>query len=93
DALSAVGDMGSRILAALPAQVRPLVGPYIGNIVLGIHEAFSLAIANTMWLSVVATAVAVLTTITLREVPLRTTHHAESPVARRAPTAELPAAE
>jgi EmrB/QacA subfamily drug resistance transporter len=91
--LSAVGDMGAGILKDLPESVRPLVEPYIGNIVLGIHEAFSLAIANTMWLSVIATLVAVAATLTLREVPLRTTHSAESPVVRRTPGAEVPAAE
>jgi EmrB/QacA subfamily drug resistance transporter len=94
DSLSAVGDMGARILAALPEQARPLVEPYIGNIVLGIHEAFSLAIANTMWLSVIATLVAVAATVTLREIPLRSTHHAESMAGRRVTGgAELPAAE
>ncbi|MEX2546375.1 MAG: MDR family MFS transporter [Chloroflexota bacterium] len=90
DDISAVGDMGARILAQVPEQVRALVEPYIGSIVLGIHEAFSLAIANTMWLSVIATVVAVGAVLALREAPLRNTLHAESPVARRT-TAEVPA--
>jgi EmrB/QacA subfamily drug resistance transporter len=82
DDISAVGDMGARILAGLPEQVRVLVAPYITNIVLGIHDAFSLAIANTMWLSVIATLAAVAAVLTLREVPLRSTHSAENPLTR-----------
>ena len=82
DAISAVGDMGQTILATVPEQFRAQVQPYIWSIVQGIHEAFSLAIASTMWLSVVATLVALAAVITLREVPLRSTHHAENPVAR-----------
>jgi MFS family permease len=80
DDIAAVGDMGARILAQVPVQFRPLVEPYIQPIVLGIHEAFSLAIANTMWLSVMATIVAVGAVLALREAPLRSTHRAESPV-------------
>ena len=89
DDLSAVGDMGARILAQLPAESRALLEPYIPAIVGGIHQAFSLAIANTMWLSVVATMVAAAAALALREVPLRSTHHADSPMRR--PTAEAPA--
>jgi hypothetical protein len=90
DDISAVGDMGARILAQVPEQFRPLVEPYVPNIVQGIHEAFSLAIASTMWLSVVATLIALAAVIALREVPLRSTHHAESPIVRRT-GAEVPA--
>lgn len=49
--LTGVGtDLGQQILANVPAQVRPTVEPFIGQIVDAIHQAFSLAIANTMWL-------------------------------------------
>jgi len=89
DDISAVGDMGARILGQLPEQMQALVGPFIPQIVLGIHEAFSLAIANTMWLSVFATVIAVAAVVTLREAPLRSTHSAENPMGR--PTAEAPA--
>jgi MFS family permease len=92
DDLSAVGDMGARILAQVPEQFRPLVESLVPFIVPGIHQAFSLAIANTMWISLVATLVALAATIPLREVPLRSTMHAESPVARRGP-AQVPATE
>jgi EmrB/QacA subfamily drug resistance transporter len=49
--LTGVGtDLGAQILNSVPAQVRPSVEPFIGQIVDSIHQAFSLAIANTMWL-------------------------------------------
>ena len=84
DELSAVGDMGARILAQVPAELRPFVEPLLPSIVHGIHEAFSLAIANTMWLGVAAAVVAAAATLTLREVALRHTHRGEAPVARPA---------
>jgi MFS family permease len=83
DDLSAVGDMGARILAQVPEQFRALVEPLIPDIVFGIHQAFSLAIANTMWLSLIAALVATVTTLALREEPLRTAVHASSMAARR----------
>jgi len=92
DDLSAVGDMGARILAQLPEAARALVEPLVPAIVDGIHEAFSLAIANTLWLSVAATLIAAAAVLTLREVPLRTTLRSESPAAAASPdSAGLPA--
>ena len=85
DDLSAVGDMGVRILAQVPGQFQALVAPYVPAIVLGVHEAFSLAIANTMWLSAIATLVAVAAVITLHEAPLRSIHDAENPMGRHVP--------
>jgi len=82
DDLSAVGDLGARILANVPAEARPAIEPLLGPIVHGIHEAFSLGIANTMWLSVVSAVIAAGAALTLREVALRTTVHAQSAVAR-----------
>jgi EmrB/QacA subfamily drug resistance transporter len=82
DDLSAVGDLGARILANVPAGVRPQVEPLLGPIVHGIYEAFSLGIANTMWLSVISAVIAAGAALTLREVALRTTVHAESAAAR-----------
>ena len=92
DDLSAVGDMGARILAQVPEQFRALAEPLIPDIVLAVHQAFSLAIANTMWLSVIAALVAGFATLILREEPLRTAVHSGSMAARRSP-AEAPAAD
>jgi MFS family permease len=82
DDLSAVGDMGGRILAGVPEQFRALVEPLIPAIVGGIHQAFSLAIANTMWLGVVAALVALGSTLFLHEAPLRSTVRAHAPQSR-----------
>ncbi|HEY8921807.1 MAG TPA: MDR family MFS transporter [Candidatus Limnocylindria bacterium] len=73
--VSSVGDLGARILKAVPEQVRPLVDPYIPKIVFAFHEAFSLAIASALWVSLAAAVIAlVVVTIALPELPLRTHH-------------------
>jgi EmrB/QacA subfamily drug resistance transporter len=71
DELSSVGDLGARILAQVPDGLRPVIEPLLPAIVRGVHDAISLGIANTMWLSVAATLVAAAAALTLREVPLR----------------------
>jgi len=53
-------------LAQLPAQLQALF-------VEGFHSAFTLAIANSMWLGVGATGLALVATLFLREIPLRQT--------------------
>ncbi len=60
--VSSVGDLGARILAGVPEQFRPAVEPYIPNIVSGFHEAFSLAVAGALWISVAAAVIATLVT-------------------------------
>ena len=82
DDLASVGDLGARIMAGLPEAVRPLVEPYLPQIVRSIHEALSLGIANTMWLGVIGALIAAALALSLRETPLRATHRAESPAAR-----------
>ena len=69
---TAVGvDLGSQILEAA-GPLRSVIEPFIDAIVAGIHEAFSIAIANAMLLGVFAAAVAVLLIVTgLPELPLR----------------------
>jgi hypothetical protein len=76
--LTGVGvDLGEQILSSLPAPARAAVEPFIGAIVDAIHQAFSLAIANAMWLAVVAAATATLVVallvpeLTLRRTPGR----------------------
>ena len=44
--ITGVGDLGAGILASLPEAIRPAIEPIIGNIVTGIHEAFSIAVAR-----------------------------------------------
>jgi hypothetical protein len=67
----------------VPDQFRPVVEPYIPKIVSGFHEAFSLAVASALWISVAAAVVATLVTLFgLPELPLRR-HH--GPVPARVP--------
>ena len=72
--LSVASDLGAQILAGVPAAARPQVEPFIPQIVEAIHEAFSIAIANALWIGVGAAILAtLLTLILLPELPLR--HH------------------
>ena len=74
--LTAVGDMGAAILAAIPAQFVPVVQPYITNIVEGIHGAFSLAVGQTFCLGVFGAIVAVIAALAMKELPLRASNSA-----------------
>jgi EmrB/QacA subfamily drug resistance transporter len=80
--LTAVGSTPADALAGIPQQ---LVGFYIS----GFHEAFSIALANSMWVGVGAAALAFVTTLALKEKPLRAHFHAEQ--AARAGLARGPA--
>ena len=79
--LTGVGDLGASILASVPAQARPFIEPYIAKIVAGIHQAFSLGVAQTFWIGVGAAIVAALAAIGMQELTLRTSH-APAPEAR-----------
>lgn len=81
--LTAVGSTPADALAGIPAQ---LVGFYTS----GFHEAFSIALAQSMWVGVGAAALACLTTLALKEKPLRAHFHAEQ--AARAGLAHTPVA-
>jgi len=50
--LTGVGDLGTAILNSIPAQFRSAIEPFIPQVVTGIHEAFSLAVAQTFWIGV-----------------------------------------
>jgi EmrB/QacA subfamily drug resistance transporter len=71
--LTGTGDLGAAILNATPEALRPLVEPQIPNVVKAIHEALSLAIANTFWVGILAALAAAILVMFLREVPMRTT--------------------
>ncbi len=70
--LTGTGDLGAAILNA-SGPFRPQVEPFIGQIVKGIHEATSVAIANTFWVGIVAALIAAFLVVFLHEVPMRTT--------------------
>ena len=71
--LTGVGvDLGAQILAGVPEAARPSAEPFIGQIVAAIHQAFSIAIANAMWLGVIGAAVAtVVVAVLVPEMTLR----------------------
>lgn len=63
--LTSVGGGGSDFLAQIPAQFQPIF-------LEGFHQALTIAIANSLWLGVGAAALALVSTLALREIPLRT---------------------
>ena len=71
--LTGVGvDLGAQILASVPEPARPSVEPFIAQIVDAIHQAFSIAIANAMWLGVIGAVVAtVVVALLVPEMTLR----------------------
>jgi EmrB/QacA subfamily drug resistance transporter len=79
--LTAVGSTPADALAGVPKE---LIGYYVS----GFHEAFSIALANSMWVGVGAAALAFVTTLALKEKPLRAHFHAEQ--AARAGLAHSP---
>jgi len=66
-----------------PRNARPpeWVEPFIANIVAGIHQAFSLAVAQTFWIGVAAAIVAAIAAVGMQELTLRTSQ-APAPEAR-----------
>jgi EmrB/QacA subfamily drug resistance transporter len=73
--LTGVGvDLGTQIMAAVPAAQRPALDPFIGQMVDGIHQAFSIAIANALWLGLAgALASTVIIALFVPELTLRHT--------------------
>ena len=59
-------------------EAKAFVEPLIPQIVLGIHQAMSLAIASSMWLGVVAAIISVGVALLIPEVALRREHNAQS---------------
>jgi hypothetical protein len=85
--LTGVGvDLGAQILAAVPESVRAAVEPYVEGIVGAIHQAFSLAIADTMWIALFGALAATLVVVAF--VPERTLRHTPGPGAARQEAAE-----
>jgi hypothetical protein len=67
-------DLGEQILSSVPAPARPMIEPFIGQIVDGIHQAFSMSIGNTMWIAVVAAiAASAIVALVVPELTLRRT--------------------
>jgi EmrB/QacA subfamily drug resistance transporter len=64
--------VGGSLADTLRATLPPELQPFVDNIVSGIHQAFSLAVADTFWFGLIATLVALaVVVVALPEVPLR----------------------
>jgi hypothetical protein len=89
--LTGVGvDLGAQVLGSLPAAQRAQVEPFIGPIVDGIHQAFSLAIANALWLGLAgALASTVIIALFVPELTLRRTP-ASAPIRADATATDAP---
>jgi EmrB/QacA subfamily drug resistance transporter len=80
--LTGVGDLGATILAATPDAFRAAVEPFITQIVAGLHQAFSLGVAQTFWIGVAAASVAAVAAAFMIELPLRAGAPATAPAPR-----------
>jgi MFS family permease len=70
--LTGVGDLGAAILASIPAAAQGFIAPFIEQVVIGIHEAFSLAVAQTFMIGVAAAILAAISAAMMKEHALRT---------------------
>jgi EmrB/QacA subfamily drug resistance transporter len=80
--LTGTGDLGARILAGVPAAAQSTVAPLIPNIVQGIHEAFSIALASTFWVGIVGAFIGAVVVLFLREEPMRETFDFAAPASQ-----------
>jgi EmrB/QacA subfamily drug resistance transporter len=83
--LTGTGDLGQTILASA-GPLADVIRPFITNIVEGIHEAFSLAVASTFWIGVGAALLAAIAAVGMQELTLR--QHATEAQANAAARAE-----
>jgi len=67
------GNLGASILAQVPEAFRPAVEPLIPNIVFGIQQAFSLAVASVFVIGAGTTIAALAAALFMKELPLRRT--------------------
>ncbi len=63
-----------QFLAQAPAQIQPTLQHYLSNFEAGFHQAFSIALAHSLWLGVGAMVLGVVATVFLHELPLRAHH-------------------
>ncbi len=80
DLIRVGGDLGASLLAQVPQQFQSAVEPLIPNIVFGIQQSFSLAIATVFLIGAGTTIVAFMATLFIRQLPLRTSFGAQETV-------------
>jgi EmrB/QacA subfamily drug resistance transporter len=92
--LTGTGDLGQMILKNA-GPFAPQIEPFISNIVNGIHEAFSVAVAQTFWIGVGAAVVAALAAAGMEQLALRqhTSEAAENAAKGGNSTRPVPAAD
>jgi len=90
--LTGTGDLGQAILAG-SGPARPMIEPFITNIVQGIHQAFSLGVAQTFWVGVGAAIVAALAAVAMQELALRRSTGPATAHEARESRAAVPAAD
>src|SRR4051794_25190427 len=88
--LTGVGDLGQAILAGIPPAFQAAVQPFIPAMVEGVHGAFSMATAQTFWLGVVGSIVALLAAVAIKEIPLRTSNEQPAYGEAAAPSTAAP---
>ncbi len=71
--LTGTGDLAAQLATVIPEPFQGL----IPNIVLGIHQAISIAITSTFWIGIAGAILAAVLVAFLREVPMRDTFHME----------------
>ncbi len=77
---------GVNLHDALAQLLPPQAQPLIANIVKGIYDAFSLAVAQTFWVGVITAVVAALVSaILMKELPLRSTFGVRQPAGQAPP--------
>ncbi len=76
--VTGTGDLGERILAAVPEPARAAVEPLIPGIVHAIYEAFSIALASTFWVGIVGALIGAVVVLFLHEEPMRSTFEFEA---------------
>jgi len=71
--LTGVGiDLGQQILARVPEAARPAVEPFLDQITEALHQAFSIAIANALWLGLIgAVSATIIVALLVPELTLR----------------------
>ena len=73
--LTGVGNVAAKLAHVLPPQAHP----FIGAVVKSLHQALAQGIASSFWIGLVVAVAAVVATIFLKELTLRTTHHDQPP--------------
>jgi EmrB/QacA subfamily drug resistance transporter len=65
-------DLGTSILAKVPAQLHDVVAPLIPNIVHGIYQAYSISVGSVYQIGMFTTIAALIVAFAMKELPLRT---------------------